>query len=106
MSDLLRRCISQMPFSLRYLASQILAVSVYWPMARTAKYFPVPNSWPLKFYADRSFYTMRTDALDRFGTKLEKRFTKRQIVMMLESAGLEGVRFSETEPHFRSNRFA
>lgn len=99
-TDLLRRCISRLPFFLRYLASQIIAVTVYWPMARAAKYFSVPDSWPLKFYAYRSFYTMRTDALDRFGTKLERRFTRSQIVSMLESAGLKDIRFSKTEPYW------
>ena len=28
---------------------------------------------------NKTFYFMRTDALDRFGTKLEKRFTKEEI---------------------------
>jgi ubiquinone/menaquinone biosynthesis C-methylase UbiE len=100
LSDLLRRCISRLPFSLRYLASQILALTVYWPMARIAKHFAVSDSWPLSLYADRSFYIMRTDALDRFGTRLEKRFTKHQIVTMLESAGLKDIRFSESQPHW------
>ena len=97
-SDLFRRCISRLPFSLRYTVSQVIAFSVYWPLARTAKYFPVPDSWPLKFYADRSFYFMRTDALDRFGTKLEKRFTKQRIILMLKAARLEDIRFSNSDP--------
>lgn len=100
LSHLLRLCISRLPFSLRYAVSQIIALSVYWPMARIAKYFPVPNSWPLKFYADRSIYLMRTDALDRFGTKLEKRFTKQQIVTMLEAAGLQHIQFSNSDPYW------
>ena len=100
LSDLLRRYISRWPFSLRYVVSQIIAATVYLPLARTAKYLHVPDSWPLKFYADRSFYFMRTDALDRFGTKLEKRFTKLQISAMLESAGLHSLRFSESDPYW------
>jgi ubiquinone/menaquinone biosynthesis C-methylase UbiE len=99
-TDLLRRCISPLPFFLRYSTSQIIAATVYWPMARTAKYFTVPDSWPLKFYADRSFYTMRTDALDRFGTRLEQRFTKCQITNLLESAGLQSIRFSDSGPYW------
>src|SRR5580692_4178123 len=59
LSDLLRRCVSQLPFFLRYTVSQIIALFVYWPLARLAKLLPVPGSWPLKFYADRSFYVMR-----------------------------------------------
>jgi SAM-dependent methyltransferase len=100
LSDLLRRCVSRLPFFLRYALSEIIALFVYWPLARTAKYLPVPDSWPLKFYANRSTYVMRTDALDRFGTKLEKRFTKQQIVMMLKATRLEDIRFSETDPYW------
>jgi ubiquinone/menaquinone biosynthesis C-methylase UbiE len=99
-SDLFRRCISAMPFSLRYAVSQVIALLIYWPLARAAKYFPVPKSWPLRFYADRSFYFMRTDALDRFGTKLEKRFTKQQIILMLKTAALENIHFSDGEPYW------
>ncbi|SRR6266478_3159351 len=99
-TDLVRRFTSTLPFSLRYALSQIIATCVYWPLARTAKYLPVSDSWPLKFYADRSFYSMRTDALDRFGTKLEKRFTQQQIMEMLESAGLTNIRFSDSEPYW------
>ena len=97
-TDLVRRAICRLPFPLRYALSQVIALLVYLPLARTAKYFPVPDSWPLKLYADRSFYVMRTDALDRFGTRLEKRFTRPQITDMLESCGLGDIRFSETGP--------
>lgn len=100
LSDFARKMISRLPFSARYLISQIIAFCVYWPLARAARYFPVPESWPLKFYAHRSFYYMRTDALDRFGTRLEKRFTRAQITEMLQSAGLRQIRFSDSMPYW------
>ena len=53
---------------------------------------------PLSAYRELSFYTMRTDALDRFGTRLEQRFTRAQIEQMMESAGLEKIKFSEDLP--------
>ena len=31
---------------------------------------------PLSFYRDCSFYVMRNDSLNRFGTRLERRFTR------------------------------
>ena len=99
-SDVARRCISSLPFSLRYAVSQFIALFVYWPLARMAKYLPVPKSWPLSIYADRSFYVMRTDALDRFGTRLEQRFTRQQITDMLQAAGLENICFSDTTPYW------
>jgi hypothetical protein len=52
----------------------------------------------LAYYRDNTFYVMRTDALDRFGTRLEHRFTKAQIIEMLEAAGFSEIRFSETMP--------
>ena len=44
----------------------------------------------------RCFYTMQIDALDRFGTSLEKRFTKSEIREMMEECGLTNITFSET----------
>jgi hypothetical protein len=53
---------------------------------------------PLSYYRNHSFYTMRTDSRDRFGTPLEKRFTKKQIIEMMKNAGLENIRFSDSAP--------
>jgi hypothetical protein len=41
---------------------------------------------------------MRTDALDRFGTRLEQRFTRAEIQAMMQRAGLERIQISPTEP--------
>lgn len=103
-SDLARRGISRMPHGARYAVSQALAGLVYWPLARTGKLLDrvglLHESWPLRYYVDHSFYVMRTDALDRFGTQLEKRFTRAESVAMLERAGFEDVRVSEERPHW------
>ena len=37
------------------------------------------DSIPLSYYRNLSFYTMRTDARDRFGTPLEQRFTRDEL---------------------------
>ena len=60
----------------------------------------MPRSWPLAFYRRRSFYVMRTDAFDRFCTRLEQRFTRAQIGEMLQSAGFTEIRFSDNEPYW------
>src|SRR5207237_7093228 len=82
-SDLGRRAISRLPFGLRHLLTELIALTVYWPLARTARLLEDMgrdvDAFPLALYRRRSFYTMRTDALDRFGTALEQRFTARQI---------------------------
>ena len=41
---------------------------------------------------------MRNDALDRFGTRLEKRYSKQQVISLLEGAGFEDVVFSDGPP--------
>ncbi len=42
--------------------------------------------------------TMCTDARDRFGTPLERRFTRNEIRLMMEAAGLHDIHFSERAP--------
>ncbi len=103
-SDSVRQVVSNLPHGLRYVISQIIAATVYWPLARLAllaeKLGASPASLPLSHYRDKSFYTMRTDALDRFGTRLEKRFTRDEIAAMMTAAGLVDLRFSESEPYW------
>ena len=41
---------------------------------------------------------MRTDALDRFGTRLEQRFTREEIKDMMKNAGLGDIEFSKSKP--------
>lgn len=102
LSDLIRRVVSRLPHGARYLVTQTFAAVVYWPLARLAalgeRIGLRVDGWPLAFYRHRSFYTMRTDARDRFGTRLEHRMTRAQIVRLLEAAGLERIRFSDRPP--------
>lgn len=101
-SDLARYFISKLPYQFKYVLSQLIAVFIYFPLARAAngleKMGISVHSWPLSAYRDKSFYSMRTDALDRFGTKLERRFTKLEILTMMENAGLDRVQFSPRTP--------
>jgi ubiquinone/menaquinone biosynthesis C-methylase UbiE len=101
-TDLLRRVVSIFPHGLRYVVSQIIAALVYWPLARFSRLLEklgakVENV-PLSAYRNLSFYSMRTDALDRFGTRLEKRFSRLKIEEMMVTAGLTGIQFSEQVP--------
>jgi len=104
LSETGRFFISRMPFSLRYMTSQIIALLVYWPFARFSRFFDklgfCVDSFPLSYYRDRSFYVMRTDSLDRFGTRLEKRFSKNEMLSMMEHAGLESILFSNSKPNW------
>tara|TARA_Y100000294_G_C8266912_1_gene221178 strand:+ start:180 stop:344 length:165 start_codon:yes stop_codon:yes gene_type:complete len=41
---------------------------------------------------------MRNDSLDRFGTRVEKRFSKEEVSILLEGAGLDKVQFADGPP--------
>lgn len=102
MSELLRLGISRAPKPLRYALSQLLAATLYWPLSRLAllagRAGLRAESFPLAYYRNRSYYVLRTDALDRFGTRREHRFTRAEIESMMHEAGLEDVVFSTHEP--------
>jgi SAM-dependent methyltransferase len=101
-ADILRRILCRTPPLARNLACDIIATGVYLPLARTAGALCRAGigsaHWPLRYYSDKSFYVMRNDALDRFGTPLERRFTRAQIENMLAEAGFADVRFSPCPP--------
>jgi ubiquinone/menaquinone biosynthesis C-methylase UbiE len=103
-SDVARRVISRLPFRARKAVTTAVAAGVYWPLARTARVLEMAgrsvDAFPLAAYRSNSFYTMRTDALDRLGTRLEQRFTRAEIAAMMAAAGLENVRFSESLPYW------
>ena len=103
-ADYMRRSISTMPFAMRKMVSSCIAAVVYWPLARTARLLEKAGrnieGFPLHFYRHRSFYVMRTDALDRFGTRIEHRFTRLDIYRMMTVAGLEKIQFSEKPPYW------
>lgn len=80
----------------------MIAVVIYWPLARLSGVAEGlrrnVSRWPLSAYRHKSLYVMRTDALDRFGTRVEQRFTRAEISKMLTDAGLADIRFRDTEP--------
>ncbi|MEQ1711091.1 MAG: class I SAM-dependent methyltransferase [Hyphomicrobium sp.] len=104
LSEVPRRVICVMPFALKRPATDIIAALVYLPLSRIAKFGEAMGAsvgnWPLSAYRDRSFYTLRTDALDRFGTRLEQRFTRVEIDAMMRAAGLDNIRFHDGMPYW------
>lgn len=101
-SEVGRGLISHLPAWAKHLVTDAIAAVIYLPLARASlmlERLGVSVAMiPLSFYRDRSFYTMRTDARDRFGTPLEQRFSRTQIATMMERSGLVDIRFSEVEP--------
>jgi len=108
-SNYLRLIISKLPKFLKFLICDLIAAIIYYPTARLIflieKFHLDLKNFPLYFYKSRSFYTMRTDARDRFGTPLEKRFTRNQIYKMMQECGLEKIKFRNSSPFWTAIGF-
>ena len=103
-SNSLRWVISRLPYALRKLIARVIAALIYLPLARTAKLLSSAgnnvSNFPLHHYANMPFVMLQNDALDRFGTRLEQRFSKKEITEMLGNADfdLSTLKFSDVEP--------
>lgn len=102
MTDTIRAVVSKLPFSAKRLVTDLIAGAAYFPLAKLSLLlskagFDV-SGIPLSHYRKSSFYTMRTDARDRFGTPLEQRFNRTQVARMMEVAGLCDIHFSDRAP--------
>ena len=105
-SNSLRWVISRLPYAIRRLIAQVIAGAVYLPLARIAKLLENlgkdVSNFPLHHYANMPFVMLQNDALDRFGIRLEQRFSKKEINEMLSDAGfdLSTLKFSTIEPFY------
>ena len=103
-SNIIRILISRLPFYLKRIITDFIAIFVYYPLSRTSKILKLLGikniNLPLSFYHNKSLYMMRTDSLDRFGTKLEKRFSKKDIENLMRKSNLENISFLNSEPYW------
>ena len=105
LSNSVRKIISGMPKVIKQIMAEIISFTVYLPfvfLARICKALFPRKEWykkiPLSYYHNKSLTIIRNDALDRFGTPLEKRFSKIEIERMLKNAGFFDVSFSQKPP--------
>lgn len=108
LSSLLRFFVSKLPSSLKKLTCNLLAVSLYLPLIYFSKFIErlglkkISNFIPLSYYKTHSLNIIFNDALDRFGTPLEQRFSKEEIFTMMEKVGLTDIVFSDNEPYWHA----
>lgn len=104
LSNVIRLLICRLPPLPKQLVTDLIALTIYWPLSRLAALVEAANlpvaSIPLNYYRHCSLYTLRTDARDRFGTPLEQRFTRTQIRAMCSAAGLVNLQFSPRQPYW------
>lgn len=103
-SDGCRRVVYRLPPGPKHWVTDVIAAMVYWPLARLSGLLESlglgVHCIPLSYYRRHTFYTMRTDARDRFGTPLEQRFSRAQIEAMMRAAGCVDIRFSDCAPYW------
>jgi SAM-dependent methyltransferase len=108
-SNAVRLVVSKLPARIKKFVCDVLAVVFYMPfvgLCRLLKVIGIPQhirrKIPLQAYEDQSFYIIRNDSLDRFGTPLEQRFSRAETKEMMENAGLTQVNFSERIPYWHA----
>jgi ubiquinone/menaquinone biosynthesis C-methylase UbiE len=108
-SNVFRMFMSILHHTIKQLVCDVMVMIVYMPLvtlSRLIKFVSPKKRWyqaiPLSYYVDKNFKIIRNDALDRFGTPLEKRFSKQEIYEMMKWAGLDEVKFSDHAPFWHS----
>lgn len=103
-SDWMRMGIAAMPPAPRSFISELMAYICYWPLARLAwlgeKAGLDVHNWPLSDFRKSSILRMRNNSRDRFGTPLEKRYTRAEMQEMMEKAGFKDIKFLEGAPYW------
>ena len=102
-ANVIRITISYFPTRIKKIVCNVIAACIYWPLAKISSMvaffsLKLAQKIPLSYYRKTSFFVMRNDALDRFGTPLEKRFSKVEIETMLRQVGFININFSNREP--------
>lgn len=108
LAHLVRKIVSSLPSKLKKIVCDILAVTMYMPFVLIGRFFRAigmkkfAKRIVLSDYQDKSFHIIRNDSLDRFGTKLEQRFSKKEIEYMMNESGIKDVQFSPQSPFWHA----
>ena len=108
LSNSIRFFVSKMPGFFKRMTCNLLALFLYMPFVLISRFFhsigmkKVMSRIPLNYYYNKSFYIIKNDSLDRFGTPLEQRFSKKEIQSMMEDAGLSDIKFSNKQPYWHA----
>ncbi len=104
----IRKVVSNLPVTVKKIVCDIIAILFYMPFVLLGRFLNIIGlkrlamHLPLNAYQKQSFFIIRNDALDRFGTSLEQRFSKEQIRKMMADAGLEDIIIPDTLPYWHA----
>ena len=104
LSEILRWFISKQNFFIKSIITDLIAILIYFPLSRITNlllvFFSSPKNFLLSYYMDKPFYVMRNDALDRFGTKYEKRYSRSDIIKLFKKSGFKKIKISSKRPYW------
>jgi ubiquinone/menaquinone biosynthesis C-methylase UbiE len=104
----IRKRTSALSPKLKKTVCDFIAVSVYMPFVLSGRVLKkvglnsLARKLPLNDYQTQSFYIIRNDALDRFGTSLEHRFSRAEVEQMMRNAGLDEIVISNNSPFWHA----
>ena len=107
-SAFFRKIVCRLPSSIKKVVCDLIAIFVYMPFILLTRFLnfiglrKLALKIPLSDYANKSFFIIRNDALDRFGTSLEQRFSKVEVVTMMENSGLTNIVVSSGTPYYHA----
>jgi SAM-dependent methyltransferase len=102
----IRKIISALPNIIKKPICDVIAVLIYMPIVLLGRFLKfigfkkLAEKLPLNGYQNQTFFVIRNDALDRFGTSLEQRFSKKEIEEMMRNCGLDYIKFSDNIPYW------
>jgi SAM-dependent methyltransferase len=106
LSNLLRYPVCRLPSGIKRIVCDVLAVVIYMPFVLWVRFLvliglrKIAIKMPLSAYNNKSFFIIRNDALDKFGTTLEQRFSKKQVEEMMVNCGLSEIVISPMTPFY------
>jgi ubiquinone/menaquinone biosynthesis C-methylase UbiE len=107
-SNLIRKVVCRLPHGIKKATCDVLAVTVYMPWVLLARFFVAigmrefAKKIPLAAYENKSFFVIRNDSLDKFGTSIEHRYSKKEVIEMMQNAGLTEIVVSPNTPYYHA----
>jgi ubiquinone/menaquinone biosynthesis C-methylase UbiE len=108
LSDIIRKVVCRLPAGIKRVICDFLAIVIYMPLILWVRLLvflglrKLATKMPLSAYNNKSFFVIRNDALDKFGTKLEQRFSKKEIEEMMRNCGLDNIVISPLSPFYHA----
>lgn len=108
LSDLIRKVVCRFPPKVKRIVCDFLAIIIYMPLILWVRFLvliglrKIAIKMPLSAYNNKSFFVIRNDALDKFGTRLEQRFSRDEVFKMMKNCGLSNIVMSPLSPFYHA----